>query len=390
MGIIFFSYLFLSMPRAGAQNTEKSSLWYESFYIEAGGIIDFPSNVFLDVINPIFGIHGALGYEWQRLRFSLSSGYSQSDGADPLVENIFFIPLTGRVGYTLPVKGSWSAAADIGFGIQFSKTLHYETALDFLAGRRSESLKIEPLIEGRLYATYTLPGNFFRIYAGGGVDIILERKAPIPLPVLDLGISLKPLALFSPKKHKASDPFPKPITEPKEEPEPVVEEPYPELTEEPEPVVEEPYPELTEEPEPVAEEPYLELAEEPEPEPQDTDIGGKKDTRSLLFQRAIYFEPDRGTRVLKQSWPLLQEAGRILQANPEARITLRGYAASFGTEEGQNTISAARVWFCVEYLKWECGIAEDRIHMEFFGAEKEPVSEEAEWQLRRRVELIID
>jgi outer membrane protein OmpA-like peptidoglycan-associated protein len=382
-GSIFFCCLFLTATRAAAQNTETLP-WYKSIYIEAGGLVDLLPKQFLgDIkgeIKPMFGFHGALGYELRRFRLSLSSGYSQSSETDQFVDNISFIPLTGRVGYALPIKDNWGAEAYLGFGFQFSNTFHYETALDFWAGRRSESLKIKPLIEGRLRATYAFSGEFLKAYAGGGADIVFETDKPIPLPMIELGISLKPLALnLPPKKHKERTPVPKPVTEP--------EEPYLEPTPEPEPEpeLEKPY----QEPEP---EPYQEPEPEPEPgirlsETQDKD--GGKDIRRILYQKAIYFEADRGTRVLAQSWPLLVEAGRILQANPKASVILRGYAALFGTTEGQWTISAARVWFCVEYLKWECGIAEERIEMEYFGAEDVPVSEEAEWQLRRRVELVI-
>ena len=109
----------------------------------------------------------------------------------------------------------------------------------------------------------------------------------------------------------------------------------------------------------------------------------------LLLQRSIYFEANRGTKVLEQSMPALREAGRVLRENPEARIILRGYAAPSGTTESQVVISAARVWFCVEYFRQEFNIAENRIRMLFFGAEEEPVSESTEWQLRRRVDLNI-
>ena len=359
MGSIFFSCLFLSSYRAAAQNTE-ALLWYKSIYIETGGVVNILPKQFLGdkkgEIKPMFGFHGALGYEWRRFRLSLSSGYSQSAETDQFVDNISFIPLTGRIGYALPVKDSWGAEADVGFGFQFSNTFHYETALDFWADRRSESLKMKPLIEGRLRATYTFPRDFLKIYAGGGADIVFETDKPIPLPMIELGISLKPFVLnLPPKKHKDRTPVPEPVMEP--------EEPHREPTLEPEPEI-------------------------PVSEPQDTDIG-EKTIRPILFNQGIYFEADRGTKVLAQSWPLLVEAGRILQANPEARVTLRGFAALFDTTEGQWTISAARVWFCVEYLKGECGIAEERIKMEYFGAEDAPVSEEAEWQFRRRVELII-
>jgi len=324
------------LHQAGAQNIEETSAWYKHLYIEAGGGGSIPvqPKPLLDGIKPIPGFRGALGYEWQRLKFSLSSGYSQSSGADPLVEDIYFIPMTGRVGYALPIKDRWGAEADFGFGVNLSKTHHYETALDYLAGRRSESQEVKPFFEGSIHATYTLPRNILKFYAGGGADIMFETAGPITLPVLEAGISFKPLALLPARKPKIKPPVPKPVV--------------------PVPVV------------------------EPEPE------------KPARFQYAIYFEADRSTKVLEQSWPLLQEAGRLLQENPEARVTLLGYAAPHGTSESQVVISAARVWFCAEYFQWECLIAEDRIQMQFFGANEKPESAAAEWQLRRRVEMVVE
>jgi outer membrane protein OmpA-like peptidoglycan-associated protein len=344
MGILFLCCLFLSTHRVGAQDSENTSTWYKSIFIEAGGIMNLPPKLFLGDIKPMFGFHGALGYEWLKieegragnLRFSLSSGYSQASGADPLVESLSFIPITGRLGYALPIKNNWGAEVDLGFGVQLSKTLHYEIMLDYLAGRRSESQELKLLAEGRLHAMYTLPNNFLKFYAGGGADLIFETDSPIPVPVIEAGISIKPLALYSPKKPKAVIPVPKP------------------------------------EPEIV-----------PEPE-----IESEKPAR---VEYEIYFRANSGTRVFEHSLPLLQEAGRLLQKDPEARVILRGFAAPFGTAESQVAISAARVWHCAEYLKEEFNIAEDRIHMLFFGSEEtHDHRRTTEWPLRRRVELIIE
>lgn len=321
--------------------------------------MNLPPELFLGAVKPMFGFQGALGYEWQRFRVSVSSGYSQSAGDNPLVESIYFIPITGRLGYAFPFNKNWGLEADLGAGIQYSKTLHYETALDLYAGRRSESREIKPFAETRLHATLTILNNFLKIYAGGGVGVVFETDSPIALPMLDLGISIKPFALYSPKKREAKIPvkkLPEPVPEPAEEP---AEELVEELEED------------------IVEDIVEDIAEEP-------------DIIQILFQEAVYFEADSGAKILAQSLPLLREAGRQLRENPEARLILRGYAAPSGTMEGQTVVSAARVWFCTEYLKREYGIAEDRIQMRFFGAKEASVSEDAEWQLRRRVELIVE
>jgi len=350
IGAIFLCFLFLPSPGAGAQDDdEKTSAWYKPFYIEAGGLAVFPPKLFLGAIKPMFGFHGALGYEWGNFRFSLSSGYSYASGDNQLVESISFIPITGRVGYELPIKNNWGAQAHLGFGVQLSKTLHYETALDLLREQRSDSLHINPLAEARLRATYTL-NDIFKFYAGAGADVLFEIEGPLGLPLIEAGISVKPLARLPVRKHKTVTPAP--------EPEP---EPEPRLIPAPEP-----------EPEP-------ELIAEPEPEPE-----------SFYHEYWLYFEADRATKAIGRSMHLLREIGRLLRENPETHVTIRGFAAPAGTNESQMAISAARVWFCAEYLKSEFDISDHRVFMQFFGSEEIEAPEDIEWKLRRRVELIVE
>ncbi|WP_461256800.1 OmpA family protein [Treponema sp. R80B11-R83G3] len=48
----------------------------------------------------------------------------------------------------------------------------------------------------RLYLTWAIPGNWLKIYAGGGVDAIIETDGFIPLPLVEAGLSFKPAPLF--------------------------------------------------------------------------------------------------------------------------------------------------------------------------------------------------
>jgi hypothetical protein len=322
-GIILCCWFF-GAAQAHSQDVEKTSSNYESFFIEGALYYPFPLGLFSGIIKPLPGFRGALGYEWQRLRFSLSSGYNKYSGADPLVVNTVFIPMTVRIGYMIPLKKNWGIEPDLGVGLQYSKTLHYETLLGFLADRQEESIEIKPFAEGRVFF-YIRPLDFLKIYAGGGVDMVFEMKKPIPLPALEAGLSFKPFAIGSPRKRKPKVVIDKEVIIP-----------------------------------------------------------------ALPWKETLYFEADRGTKILPQYQHLLEEAGRRLKENPQAHITLWGYAAPAGTTEGQITVSAARVWYCVEYLK-DCGIAEERMHQKFFGAEE--ISSEmkkAVWDLRRRVDIIIE
>jgi outer membrane protein OmpA-like peptidoglycan-associated protein len=252
----------------------------------------------------------------------------------------------------LPIKENWGAQADLGLGVQFLSVSHYETWLNLAGNNSLESVERKFFVEGRLYATYT-PLKFLKIYAGGGADMVFESSKPVFFPVLTAGVSLKPFLLPPPP--------PKPPKPPR----------------------------LVLEPKPEAEQ--LEtVAQVPGPEEVDPEEIFDEENRSgqtVPFRYVVYFQPDRGTDIVERYRPILKEVGERMQMYPEMGLVLRGYAAPFDMEEGQITISAARVWYCTEYLKREYGIAEDRIRMAFFGAGETSPSEGAGINTRRRVEL---
>jgi len=146
------------------------------------------------------GFRGALGYEWNYFRFALESGYSRITGTNPLVTEIDLIPLVFKFGYALPVYHIFGVQADLGLGTVFSRTIRYETAVDMVVGNLIEDNERSFLAGARLYATLSptvSPLSFFKIYAGGGADVIFEKDGPIPLPLLEAGISIKPFKAVS-------------------------------------------------------------------------------------------------------------------------------------------------------------------------------------------------
>jgi outer membrane protein OmpA-like peptidoglycan-associated protein len=104
----------------------------------------------------------------------------------------------------------------------------------------------------------------------------------------------------------------------------------------------------------------------------------------------VYFEAASGTRMLARSIPLLRAAGARLREFPQTHITLRGYAAPSGSEEGQTAISAARAWYCAEYLMREFNIPERRIRLAFFGADETPITGTSDMNRYRRVEMTVE
>jgi len=324
-----FLFLF-SLPLAFSQENR----WYEPFFMEGSVIHYYLPELFSGLMEPMPGFRGALGYEYRHFRFAIESGYTRIDGTNPLVLETTLVPLSAKLGYHLPLRWGLGLQADVSFGVFFSRTQYYQSAIDMMMGKKQDKQVTSPLAGARLYLVYTFPFEWLKLYAGGGVDMVLEADGPIPPPVIEAGISIKPLALFQPKK-----------TEPA-----VIEIPQTQAS----------------------------AAEVPQ--------------RTVIAHKAVYFRADSAV-LIKEYRPVLNYMGQRLRADPVLRITLKGYAAPTGTEEGMTALSAARSWYCVEYLMKNYGIAEDRMNIEFYGANETGADKSAEqkpWKYRRRVDIYIE
>jgi outer membrane protein OmpA-like peptidoglycan-associated protein len=300
--------------------------------------------LFSEVIKPEVGFRAALGYEFRNFRFAVETGHTHIEGTNPFVLNLAFTPLTFKFGYALPIRWGLGLQADLTGGVLFSQTVHYTSAIGIFLDNKNDSPAESVLAGARLYATFTVPRTSLKFYAGGGLDAIFENDGPIPLPLIEAGISIKPLAFIRPKPAPA----------------PVEIEPTPEVED---------------------------LVFDHTPENIVIEEDGRD--RTVRFLNAVYFVSDSVT-LIESYRPVLEEAGRRLREDPSRRIVLRGYSAPFGTEAGRVTLSAARVWYCADYLMLHYGVAEEMIQMEFFGADKVPELTDASWESWRCVELIIE
>jgi outer membrane protein OmpA-like peptidoglycan-associated protein len=329
----FFFLFFLQLAHV------QESRWYEPFFVEGAAHQYFIPELFSGLIKPEIGFRGALGYEYRNFRFALESGYTHIEGTNPFVLDLRFFPLTFKSGYNLPIYWGLGLQADVSCGILFSQTVHYSDVIDLFQEDKKDSPSASFLAGARLYATWTIPRTSIKLYAGGGLDAVFETGGIIPLPVIEAGISLKPFVLI--RRSKKTEP----------------------VHAEPEGI------EFTE----------TELTEE---------IAGAKEPEMIVIAHAaVYFRAD-STTLIEDYRHVLDNAGQRLRANPALRIILKGYTAPHGTEEGMTALSAARSWYCVEYLMKYYGIAEDRMKIEFYGADGTP--EHRPWEYRRRVDLIIE
>lgn len=180
--------LFITIP---LPSFADDSAWYEGFFIEGSALFMFEPDILSDYLDAKPGFRGAVGYEYKNFRFGIESGYINIVGTNPLVKEITLSPLIIKFGYTLPLFSIFGLQADLGIGNVFSKTLHYETAIDVVFNNLKESNENSFISGLRIYFTAS-PWNFIKIFAGGGVDIIFETDGAIPLPLFEIGLSFKP------------------------------------------------------------------------------------------------------------------------------------------------------------------------------------------------------
>jgi len=337
--LVFLILFLFSLQLAHVQENR----WYEPFFIEGTAHQYFIPELFSGLIKPEIGFRGALGYEYRNFRFALESGYTHIEGTNPFVIDLRFIPLTFKSGYNLPIYRGLGLQADISCGIMFSHTVHYYDVIDLFQENKKDSPEASFLAGARLYATYTFPFKWLKLYAGGGIDAVFETDGIIPLPVIEAGVSFKPFALI--RRPKKTGPAAAEVAETE-----IIETSSAEI-------------------------PTEEIAEAKAPE------------RVVIARGAVYFRAD-STTLVEEYRHILDDAGQRLRANPALRITLKGYTAPHGTEEGKTALSAARSWYCVEYLMKYYGIAEDRMKIEFYGAD-DP-AELKSWEYRRRVDIYIE
>jgi outer membrane protein OmpA-like peptidoglycan-associated protein len=338
--------LLVVVPRCFADEDEPR--WFDGIFIEGGLHYYFSPDALAELVNTRLGFRAALGYEYRNFSLALETGYSHITGTNPLVLESTFIPLALKAGYNYPLPKGFGVQGDILLGYIFSRTIHYETAIDaFLGDNLRDDNERSPFAGARLYGTWTVPPGFFpqnflTVYAGGGIDVINETDGIIGLPLVEIGLHIHPLKL---------------IPRPKPKPQPVYEEP------EPEPVVYE---------EPETEEPEI------PPEP-------------LRLVWLTLFPPNKTTPQREELAVLDQAAGVIKSAEGEYTVILKGYAAPFVSVSGQNDISRRRVLFCKTYLMKKHGIPEDRITIEWFGSQNIPEGvRERDYEGRRGVEIIFE
>jgi outer membrane protein OmpA-like peptidoglycan-associated protein len=174
----------------------------DGFFIEGSYHQYFTPEFLSELVKTKPGFRAALGYDFRHFRFAVESGYTNFDGTNPLVLDITVIPLALKFGYELPIVWGFGVQADLHAGYFFSKTFRYPTAIDMLLNNLQEDNERNLFTGLRIYATWTTKGKFLKIYVGGGADVVIEPEGPIPMPLLEAGVSIKPFTLNKPSAKK--------------------------------------------------------------------------------------------------------------------------------------------------------------------------------------------
>jgi outer membrane protein OmpA-like peptidoglycan-associated protein len=140
-----------------------------------------------------------------------------------------------------------------------------------------------------------------------------------------------------------------------------------------------------------------ECPEEAEDYDGDLDDDGCPEERELVtvekerirLDKKVHFETDKAT-ILPQSYPLLNEVAKVLEANPEIVIRIEGHTDSRGSDSYNMKLSNKRAASVRKYLL-DRGISTDRIESKGYG-ESQPIADNATAEGRaqnRRVEIHI-
>jgi len=302
-------------------------------------------------IVPYLGFRAGAGYGWRNWSFGAESGYTYIKGDNPLVTDIAITPLLLKAGYSFfPITSYrfFSLTPTAALGIVFAKANHYKDVIDMLTDNITVSSNTGFMAQIGLQAAWNPVrqwGRAFEIFARFSIDGIIEKGGLIPLPQIEIGITIRPFAFKT---------RPVPVTHIEEKP--IVETPV----------------------EIIAEE---EEAQEAEP-PQ-----------SVRYLWLVLFPPDEMSAVSHGN-AVLDEAGAVLAEMPtgaEFRIILRGYSAPYVSVSGQREVSRRRALYCADYLRQRYGIPDERITVEWYGAEALPENiEENDHVSRRSVEIIFE
>lgn len=158
-----------------------------------------------DYTMPKPGWVASLGYDFflsysHSIQFMISSGHNVISGANPLVRMLDIYPLSMGLGYSFsPNHRNWqwlSIGLSGGGGIYFSEISHYETVLNLVNQNMTTTNGSSYMFYGRLNFGVNFFDNKLKFCINAGIDCIKEIDGIIPIPVVEVGFRIYPVAAF--------------------------------------------------------------------------------------------------------------------------------------------------------------------------------------------------
>lgn len=158
-----------------------------------------------DYTMPKPGWVASLGYDFflsysHSIQFMISSGHNVISGSNPLVRMLDIYPLSMGLGYAFsPNHRNWqwfSVGVSGGGGVYFSEISHYETVLNLVNQNMTTTNGSSYMFYGRLNLGVNFFDNKLKLCINAGIDCIKEIDGIIPIPVVEVGFRIYPVAAF--------------------------------------------------------------------------------------------------------------------------------------------------------------------------------------------------
>ncbi|MDR2509979.1 MAG: hypothetical protein LBC77_04965 [Spirochaetaceae bacterium] len=163
---------------------------HHGLFIDVGALHTI--NEFESFGAPGIGIQFGLGWDTAgNWIISLDGAYWQYS-LDTETGQLAFMPLGLRLEYAKTFKDSVTVRGGLAGGMYL-----------FMLSGNGSGMSYSPFAGPRFFIEYEIPLQFFRhrsfsVFGGGGLDVIVETRSTYFIPILELGLRIRPMILQAP------------------------------------------------------------------------------------------------------------------------------------------------------------------------------------------------
>ena len=332
LSILFL--LFVFSVSLAAQNThsavqsadksaaESSGRWYSNLFVSGGLQTFIPVSLLKDYTQPKPGYRLALGYTFFRSKkhtmpVYLETGHSVILGVNPLVRSFDTFPITVNAAYEyFPIR-HLSVGAFAGIGLCVLQIGHYPTAIDLLTNKLKATRGVDGVFSAGVSVGSEILDRSIEFKAAFSIDVLLEKKRPVPLPSFQAYIRVYPGAVYAYARRKNT-------------PAPAVQPAAPAEVKPAAPII------IEKKIEKPAEKPLAQF--------------------EAIY---VYFNPESADLDVNAKGDI-KKAAAILKEHKDLFVLFESSAAPFGSQSGRLKVEAARIIAVSGYLQ-KSGITQNRI-----------------------------